>query len=139
MRPFLIYSVISNLVNSNSNSFIFISPFKFIGSHFKSGKFKILLIFLDVFGINGAIRFDTFAIIYAYFRAFSKNIASRHRENDWYINEVAIPLGSYLKRDRKNYAYFKCPTCRQVLRAPKGRGRIRVICSRCTSKFEKKV
>ena len=84
-------------------------------------------------------RLATFAIIYAYFRAFSKNIASRHRENDWYINEVVLPLGSYLKRDRKNYAYFKCPICRQVLRAPKGRGRIRVTCSRCTSKFEKKV
>ena len=55
------------------------------------------------------------------------------------VNEVELPLRSYLNRDRKNYVYFKCPTCKQLLRAPKGRGKIRVTCSRCTSKFEKKV
>lgn len=84
-------------------------------------------------------RLATLAIVYAYFRAFSKNIARRHAENDWYVNEVYLPLNSYIKRDRKNFAYFKCPTCGQLLRAPKGRGKIRVTCSRCTSKFEKKV
>ena len=81
----------------------------------------------------------TFVIIYAYFRAFSKNLIRRRAENDWYVNEVELPIRAYLKRDRKNYVYFKCPTCKQLLRAPKGRGKIRVTCSRCTSKFEKKV
>ena len=101
---------------------------------------SLALILVDIF-IPGRLlgRLATIAIIYAYYRAFSKNISRRRAENSWYINEVALPLGSYLKRDRKNYAYFKCPTCKQVLRAPKGRGRIRVTCSRCTSKFEKKV
>jgi len=79
------------------------------------------------------------AIIYAYFRALSKNLVRRHAENNWYVNEVATPIRAYLNRDRKHYAYFKCPTCRQLLRAPKGRGKIRVTCSRCASKFEKKV
>ena len=98
------------------------------------------LIVIDIF-LPGRLlsRLATIIIIYAYYRAFSKNITRRQAENQWFINEVALPLGAYLKRDRKNYVYFKCPTCRQVLRAPKGRGRIRVTCSRCTSKFEKKV
>ena len=98
------------------------------------------MIVLDIF-VPGKLlgRLATLAIIYAYFRAFSKNIAKRQAENNWYINEIELPLRSYLNRDRKNYAYFKCPTCKQVLRAPKGRGKIRVTCSRCTSKFEKKV
>ena len=101
---------------------------------------SLALILVDIF-IPGRLlgRLATIAIIYAYYRAFSKNVSRRRAENNWYINEVSLPLGSYLKRDRKNYAYFKCPTCKQVLRAPKGRGRIRVTCSRCTSKFEKKV
>ena len=100
----------------------------------------LLMIVLDIF-VPGKLlgRLATLAIIYAYFRAFSKNIARRQAENNWYINEIELPLRSYLNRDRKNYAYFKCPTCKQVLRAPKGRGKIRVTCSRCTSKFEKKV
>lgn len=103
-------------------------------------KASLVLILVDIFFPGRLLgRLATIAIIYAYYRAFSKNVSRRRAENNWYINEVSLPLGSYLKRDRKNYAYFKCPTCKQVLRAPKGRGRIRVTCSRCTSKFEKKV
>ena len=44
-----------------------------------------------------------------------------------------------LSRDRKNYRYFKCPCCKQVQKAPKGRGRIRVTCHKCGNVFEKKV
>ena len=38
----------------------------FIGSHLNSGKLSIFLIFFDVFGINGAIKFEMFAIIYVH-------------------------------------------------------------------------
>lgn len=101
---------------------------------------SLALIVLDIF-VPGKLLgiLATVAIIYAYYRALSKNIVRRHAENDWYINEIKLPIRAYLNRDYKNYAYFKCPTCKQVLRAPKGRGKIRVTCSRCASKFEKKV
>ena len=91
--------------------------------------------------IPGKIASDIAFIVmlYGYFRALSKNLVRRHAENNWYVNEVALPIRAYMGRDRKNYSYFKCPTCNQLLRAPKGRGKIRVTCSRCTSKFEKKV
>ena len=58
---------------------------------------------------------------------------------DWYRTYIDGPLRSWLARDRKNYCYFKCPTCRQVQKAPKGRGRIRVTCHNCGNVFEKKV
>ena len=101
---------------------------------------SLVLLALDIF-IPGKWlgRLATIAIIYAYFRAFSKNIMRRQAENNWFINEILVPFNAYAQRDRKNYAYFKCPTCKQLLRAPKGKGKIRVTCSRCTSKFEKKV
>ena len=67
------------------------------------------------------------------------DIARRQAENAWYTSCVQAPFRSYMSRDRKHYKYFKCPTCKQVLRAPKGRGRIRVTCSRCHHIFEKKV
>jgi len=81
----------------------------------------------------------TVLIIYSYYRALSKNIAKRQAEENWYLAKIEMPLTSYMSRDRKNYRYFKCPTCGQSLRAPKGRGRIRVTCSRCRHVFEKKV
>ena len=101
---------------------------------------SLVLIALDIFVPGRWLgRLATLVIIYAYFRAFSKNIVRRQAENNWFINEILVPFNAYTQRDRKNYAYFKCPTCKQLLRAPKGKGKIRVTCSRCTSKFEKKV
>ena len=40
---------------------------------------------------------------------------------------------------RKVYAIFKCPSCKQKLRAPRGRGKIQVTCSKCHAQFIKKV
>ena len=39
---------------------------------------------------------------------------------------------------QKEYRYFKCPKCQQSLRAPKGRGTIKVTCSNCQNQFIKK-
>ena len=104
---------------------------------------SMILIIADIFvpGTPGSVlRLIGLAIlIYSYFRALSRNVARRQAENSWYVSCVQAPLRSYMSRDRKNYRYFKCPACKQVLRAPKGRGRIRVTCSRCHNVFEKKV
>ncbi len=100
----------------------------------------IIFILLDFF-VPGSIL-TTLAlviIIYSYFRAFSRNLERRQAENNWYITFVESKLRSYRSRDYKHYRYFKCPSCGQTLRAPKGRGKIRVTCSCCHSVFEKKV
>ncbi len=48
--------------------------------------------------------------------------------------------GIFKKKDQDpNYCYFRCPDCRQRMRAPKGKGRIRVTCSHCGKQFERKV
>ncbi len=38
------------------------------------------------------------------------------------VHIMCRPRSVHMSRDRKHYKYFKCPTCKQVLRAPKGRG-----------------
>jgi len=100
----------------------------------------LILIIIDLFMASDFLSTLGFLIIiYAYYRAFSKNLAKRHEENNWYVTFVGNKIRAYLKRDRKNFTYFKCPQCKQSLRAPKGRGKIRVTCSRCHNIFEKKV
>ena len=100
----------------------------------------MVLIFADIIVPGKVLRtIGLVLIIYAYFRAFSRNTNRRYAENAWYVSCIATPFRSHMNRDHKNYRYFKCPSCGQVLRAPKGRGRIRVTCSRCHNVFEKKV
>ncbi len=83
------------------------------------------------------------AILYAMFRLFSKNINARRRENDrflkfwWPIRTRCV--NQYRKfKSRKNYAFFKCPACRNTLRVPKGKGKIQITCPKCGERFVKK-
>ena len=46
-------------------------------------------------------------------------------------------IKNFFKR-HKQYRYFTCPKCRQRLRAPRGKGKIRVTCSKCGTQFEKR-
>ena len=66
---------------------------------------------------------------YYVFRCFSKNLTKRRQENAWFMRLIA-PL-----RDRQ-HRYFRCPGCRQVVRVPRGRGRIKISCPKGGRKFE---
>lgn len=81
--------------------------------------------------------------VYAYFRALSRDLYKRERENNWYLSmKYKLTKGkSFQQRryERKFYAYFKCPGCGQKMRAPKGKGTIKVRCHQCNTEFNKKV
>ena len=70
-------------------------------------------------------------LIFYIFRCYSKKIALRRKENAWFLRLTA-PL-----RDRQ-HRYFRCPGCRQTVRVPRGKGRIKIACPKCGRKFEKK-
>lgn len=38
--------------------------------------------------------------------------------------------------ERRKFKYFSCPQCGQRLRVPRGKGKLRVTCTRCGNKFE---
>lgn len=76
------------------------------------------------------------------YRMLSKNIAARQQENYRFV-KLWNPLYKALKtrasilKDINKYKYFKCPSCKQMLRAPRGKGKISVTCQKCKTKFNK--
>ncbi|MFB0919612.1 MAG: hypothetical protein QMB62_01820 [Oscillospiraceae bacterium] len=108
---------------------------------------SIVVLLLSMF-LTGTARMTVFMaafalIIYAYFRIFSKNYAKRRAENAKFLKFRQPIIDSFtLRRDmwkqRKEFRFFKCPSCKAVLRVPKGKGKIRVVCKKCGTAFEKK-
>ena len=72
---------------------------------------------------------------------FSKNKRKRAMEQLKFFNFISPFYSKLLKfssKDRKNYIYFKCKNCKQELRIPKGKGKIKVICPNCKHEEIKK-
>ena len=70
-------------------------------------------------------------IIYSYFRMFSKNTYKRAAENQKYLQMTrGIRTFFYRQRNmitqRKTHHIYKCPSCKQKIRVPKGKGKIDV-------------
>ncbi|GAA3010758.1 hypothetical protein [Tetragenococcus solitarius] len=83
-------------------------------------------------------------IVIVYYRFFSKRIYVRSNENQKYLRwknktKNFFKLRKEAFQNRKNYVYFHCPQCKKALRAPKGKGKIKIHCSKCHYQFIKKV
>lgn len=76
------------------------------------------------------------------FRSFSRRVDRRRAENDKFL-QLTAPLRRKCKnllvraKDR-DHRYFKCPSCKQQMRVPRGKGRITVHCRSCGATFEEK-
>ena len=94
----------------------------------------ILSLFSRGFKLASSIYLILF--ILAYIRVFSKNINKRYMENQKFLKAVKpiTDMVNKLKRktkNKKNYKYFKCKNCRQKIRVPRGKGKIKVKCPKC--------
>ena len=111
------------------------------------GKFTIIagLITMILAGWSNSIILSLVSwacIIYSYFRMFSRNIYKRSSENQWYLNRTyklrtALYKQKNLMHQPKTHHIYKCPTCRQKIRIPRGKGRIEIRCPKCNSTFIK--
>ena len=78
-------------------------------------------------------------LIVMVFRMLSRNFSARQQELYKYMNflDRFRSCGQNMK-NRRQYKYLNCPQCMQKLRVPRGKGRLRVTCTRCGNKFETK-
>lgn len=77
-----------------------------------------------------------FLLVIGYFRMFSKNISTRYKENAKFCNLRNRIF--YFFKARKTHHIYKCPTCKQKIRIPKGKGTIEITCPNCNMKFRKR-
>ncbi len=75
-------------------------------------------------------------------RMWSRDYTRRREENDRFVQFIT-PVVENIQRKRaqmrdKDHAYFRCPSCGQTLRVPKGKNRISITCRNCGTVFQKK-
>ena len=82
------------------------------------------------------------ALVYLLFRVFSKNAERRQMENARFLALFRDAKGWFRRKGQMRtdgeYAYFRCPTCGQRMRLPRGVGRVRITCKNCSAEFETK-
>jgi len=77
---------------------------------------------------------------WSYFRIFSRNIARRYQENQRFLTFVNKTFKQPMARLRgsREFRYFACPKCRTKVRVPRGKGKVRIRCPKCSEVFERK-
>ena len=110
---------------------------------------SIIITFVtSIFGGNLITLLISYAMWgWVIFRTLSRNIAARSKENEvfltgWrWVMDHTVGFRGWVKtegnrfRDRKTHKYFRCPTCHQMVRVPKNKGKVRIICPKCKNEF----
>lgn len=86
--------------------------------------------------------FSLLPLAYCIFRIFSRQTDKRRQENVKFmalVSPAAHAVSTQVSHLRdKNYHYYKCASCGQTLRVPKGKGKIEITCPKCKKSFTKK-
>ena len=96
----------------------------------------------SIFRSNVLVILSWPVLVVCYLRIFSRNIYARQQENQkllqfwWKLKNGRSKRPS--REQRKNFRVFSCPTCKQKLRVPRGKGKISISCPKCGRSFIKK-
>ena len=93
---------------------------------------SLLSVLIKLAPVNLVLFFLSYGMMFwAIFRTLSRNTYKRYQENRRFLQLVGRA------KDRE-HRYFDCPKCRQMVRVPRGKGKISITCPRCREKFVKK-
>ena len=105
---------------------------------------SMVFLIISLFSRNQAwFLLAVIGIVYNYFRMFSKNTYKRAAENQKYL-QMTRGIRSFFYRQRnmitqrKTHHIYKCPSCKQKIRVPKGKGKIEIRCPKCNTRFIKR-
>ena len=70
-------------------------------------------------------------MIWALYRSFSRQTYKRYQENRKFLQ-------FFDRLKDRDHRYYDCPKCRQVVRVPRGKGKIAITCPKCRERFVKK-
>lgn len=104
----------------------------------------IVIVVVNLFARVSVLGWIALALIaYSMFRIQSKNLSSRSRENAAFLKALG-PARPWVQNPRaawtelRTYKHVRCSSCRQKVRVPRGKGKLRVTCPACKTKFEVK-
>jgi uncharacterized C2H2 Zn-finger protein len=106
--------------------------------------FALLLSFLSRFAILSLLVYPSYLLLaLTVFRFLSRNIQKRRAENDKFLRfywPVKQRLKAFVTRmkSRKTHKFFRCPSCSNLLRVPRGKGKLQITCPKCGERFFKK-
>lgn len=102
----------------------------------------LVLVVVDLFVHSTWVSVVALALLgYSWFRLSSRGIAKRRQENAAFT-KAAGPAVSWLvnpvraAKEARSYKHFTCPSCGQRVRVPRGKGKVRVTCPKCKTRFD---
>ena len=134
----------------------FFQRLRYLLSRFLSGRYGVDALFLPLLILSCGFTFlsnfkglgflhllGTAVLCYALFRVCSRNFHKRQKELYAYSNLMAS-IQKYFGFRKKMFSerhlkkYFKCPNCKVYLSVPKGKGKLKIRCTKCHHEFVRK-
>ena len=99
-----------------------------------------LAVLSQIFGLFVLYIASWAVFAWTIFRMFSRNHTKRMAENNrflyiWYRFRNSFKNIRQKFKENKQYRYFNCPSCRQKVRVPRGKGKVSITCPKCRTKF----
>lgn len=92
----------------------------------------VISMFIQVPLVNLLATVVSYALMFwAIWRCLSRNTYKRYQENRKFLQ-------FFDRLKDRGHRYYDCPKCRQMVRVPRGKGRIAITCPRCREKFVRK-
>lgn len=104
----------------------------------------LIFIVLGMFIPNRLINILSWICIFlSYYRMMSRDVYKRSTENQQFLNRTSkLRRWFYTQKNtfaqRKTHHIYKCPSCKQKIRIPRGKGKIEIRCPKCSTTFIKK-